>query len=96
MPKVLLIEDDQETAQEIVAELESRGFNVDWAATGVEGLDKARVDQADAMVVEVVGARPIGQTSATAGNSSVTSAVPPSELLPRLVTAISGMEKRRV
>jgi two-component system OmpR family response regulator len=52
MPKVLLIEDDQETASEIVAELQSRGFDVDWAATGVEGLDKARADEADAMVVD--------------------------------------------
>ncbi len=52
MPKVLLIEDDRETASEIVAELESRGFDVDWAATGVEGLDKARADEADAMVVD--------------------------------------------
>jgi two-component system, OmpR family, response regulator len=52
MPKVLLIEDDRETASEIVAELESRGFDVDWAATGIEGLDKARADAADAMVVD--------------------------------------------
>jgi two-component system OmpR family response regulator len=52
MPKVLLIEDDQETANEIVAELESRGFDVDWASTGIEGLDKARADGADAMVVD--------------------------------------------
>jgi two-component system, OmpR family, response regulator len=52
MPKVLLIEDDHETAREIVAELQSRGFDVDWAATGIEGLDKARADEADAMVVD--------------------------------------------
>ena len=52
MPKVLLIEDDHETASEIVAELQSRGFDVDWAATGIEGLDKARADEADAMVVD--------------------------------------------
>jgi two-component system OmpR family response regulator len=52
MPKVLLIEDDRETANEIVAELESRGFDVDWAASGIEGLDKARADEADAMVVD--------------------------------------------
>src|SRR6201989_2942010 len=52
MPRVLLIEDDHETAREIVAELQSRGFDVDWAATGIEGLDKARADEADAMVVD--------------------------------------------
>jgi ActR/RegA family two-component response regulator len=42
MAKVLLIEDDAETAAEIKAELTDRGFEVDWAATGIEGLDKAR------------------------------------------------------
>ena len=42
MAKVLLIEDDRETADEIIAELVDRGFEVDWAATGIEGLDKAR------------------------------------------------------
>jgi two-component system OmpR family response regulator len=52
MTKVLLIEDDRETAREIIGELTSRGFEVDWAATGIEGLDKARADQADVMVVD--------------------------------------------
>jgi two-component system OmpR family response regulator len=50
--KVLLIEDDRETASEIVAELTERGFEVDWAATGIEGLDKARAGQADVMIVD--------------------------------------------
>jgi two-component system, OmpR family, response regulator len=52
MAKVLLIEDDPETAREIMAELVERGFDVDWAATGVEGLDKARAGKADAMIVD--------------------------------------------
>jgi two-component system OmpR family response regulator len=52
MPKVLLIEDDHETAQEITAELVHRGFDVDWAATGIAGLDKARAGEADAMIVD--------------------------------------------
>src|SRR3954464_7851799 len=52
MPKVLLIEDDRETASEIMAELVERGFEVDWAATGIEGLDKARAANADAMIVD--------------------------------------------
>ena len=47
MAKVLLIEDDRETAGEITAELVERGFDVDWAATGIEGLDKARAGEAD-------------------------------------------------
>jgi two-component system, OmpR family, response regulator len=52
MPRVLLIEDDHETAGEIIAELVERGLEVDWAATGIEGLDKARTGEADAMVVD--------------------------------------------
>lgn len=50
--KVLLIEDDHETAGEIMAELTDRGFDVDRAATGIEGLDKARAGQADVMIVD--------------------------------------------
>ena len=52
MAKVLLIEDDGETAQEIRAELVDRGFVVDWAADGLEGLGKARDGRPDAMVVD--------------------------------------------
>src|ERR1700746_750015 len=52
MSRVLLIEDDAETAREIMAELVDRGFEVDWAATGIEGLDKARTGEADVMIVD--------------------------------------------
>jgi two-component system, OmpR family, response regulator len=52
MAKLLLIEDDRETADEIIAELVDRGFEVDWAATGIEGLDKARSGNPDAMIVD--------------------------------------------
>jgi two-component system OmpR family response regulator len=52
MTKVLLIEDDDETAAEIVAELVHRGFDVERAATGTEGLDKARSCRPDAMIVD--------------------------------------------
>jgi two-component system OmpR family response regulator len=52
MPRVLLIEDDRETANEVIAELTDRGFEVDWAATGIEGLDKARGANADVMIVD--------------------------------------------
>jgi two-component system OmpR family response regulator len=52
MSRVLLIEDDRQTADEIVAELVDRGFQVDWAATGIEGLDKARTGEADVMIVD--------------------------------------------
>jgi len=52
MPRLLLIEDDKETADEIRAELGDRGFDVDWAANGIEGLDKARAGGAEAMIVD--------------------------------------------
>jgi two-component system OmpR family response regulator len=52
MAKVLLIEDDAETAEEIKAELADRGFDVEWSASGLEGLDKARSSQPDAMIVD--------------------------------------------
>jgi two-component system OmpR family response regulator len=52
MTKILLIEDDTETAEEITAELQQRGYETDWAASGIEGLDKARSCRADAMIVD--------------------------------------------
>src|SRR5712671_2925324 len=52
MPRVLLIEDDKETADEIRAELGDRGFDVDWAAKGIEGMDKARSGNAEAMIID--------------------------------------------
>ena len=52
MAKILLIEDDRETAEEIRAELAQRGFDIEWCATGIEGLDKARAIQPDAMIVD--------------------------------------------
>ncbi|CAK9888507.1 MULTISPECIES: response regulator transcription factor [Pseudomonas] len=41
MPRVLTIEDDAVTAQEIVAELSSHGLEVEWTDNGREGLAKA-------------------------------------------------------
>src|ERR1700675_1724456 len=52
MTKVLLIEDDSETAEEITAELADRGFEVEWSPNGIKGLDKARSSQPDAMIVD--------------------------------------------
>lgn len=41
MARVLTIEDDAVTAREIVAELQSRGNDVDWVDNGREGLQRA-------------------------------------------------------
>jgi two-component system OmpR family response regulator len=52
MARVLVIEDDPETAGEIVAELSSHGFEVDWAATGTDGLARAEQGSYDVMTVD--------------------------------------------
>jgi two-component system, OmpR family, response regulator len=52
MARLLLIEDDKETAEEIKAELHDHGFDVEWAADGLTGLDRARVGDADAMIID--------------------------------------------
>ena len=41
MPKVLVIEDDETTAREIVAELNVHGMLADWVANGRDGLERA-------------------------------------------------------
>jgi two-component system OmpR family response regulator len=52
MASVLLIEDDEETASEIRAELSDRGYVVEWAADGIKGLDKARSGEAAIVIVD--------------------------------------------
>ncbi len=52
MTRVLLIEDDDETAHEIVGELVDRGFEVERAATGSAGLTAAREAPVDVMIVD--------------------------------------------
>lgn len=41
MARILAIEDDETTAREIMDELGSHGFDVDWARDGKEGLSRA-------------------------------------------------------
>jgi two-component system, OmpR family, response regulator len=50
--EVLLIEDNAETARELIAALAERGYVVNWAATGIDGLDNARSGNADVMIVD--------------------------------------------
>jgi two-component system OmpR family response regulator len=52
MPKVLTIEDDAITAREIVAELRSRGNDVDWVDNGREGLQRAVAGAYDAITLD--------------------------------------------
>ena len=52
MAKLLLIEDDDVVAREVVSDLRERGFEVARAASGTDGLDRARIESWDALVVD--------------------------------------------
>jgi two-component system OmpR family response regulator len=52
MTRLLLIEDDDETADEVVGYFRIRGYEVDRAATGGDGLAQARAGLADVLVVD--------------------------------------------
>ena len=52
MAKVLTIEDDAVTAREIVAELQSRGNQVDWVDNGAAGLSRASGGDYDAITLD--------------------------------------------
>jgi DNA-binding response OmpR family regulator len=52
MARILVVEDDTQTANEISAALGDLGFTVDCAATGREGLLKAAADPYDAIVLD--------------------------------------------
>jgi two-component system OmpR family response regulator len=52
MANVLVIEDDDGTAEEIVTALDNRGYALDRAADGIEGLEKARAGGWDVLVVD--------------------------------------------
>jgi len=52
MAKVLVIEDDAETAEQIVAELSSHGFEVDHEAVGLAGLERASTGSYDVITLD--------------------------------------------
>jgi DNA-binding response OmpR family regulator len=52
MTRILVVEDDAQTANEINAALGDYGFAVDCASTGREGLLKAAADPYDAIVLD--------------------------------------------
>jgi two-component system, OmpR family, response regulator len=52
MARLLLIEDDKQTAEEIRAELGDHGFDVDWVADGLTGLDRARAGDAEVIIID--------------------------------------------
>ncbi len=52
MAKLLLIEDDDVTAEEVLGDLRDRGFAAARAATGPDGLARARAEPWDVVVVD--------------------------------------------
>jgi len=52
MTRILAIEDDETTAREIVSELSRRGFSVEWAGDGREGLVRAVSGEFDAVTLD--------------------------------------------
>jgi two-component system OmpR family response regulator len=52
MAKVLVIEDDAETADQIVAELSNHGFEVDHEAAGLAGLERASTGNYDVITLD--------------------------------------------
>jgi two-component system OmpR family response regulator len=52
MTRLLLVEDDAETAEEVAGYFRGRGYEVECAATGPDGLAQAGAGQADVLVVD--------------------------------------------
>ncbi|MGH1571732.1 response regulator transcription factor [Methylobacterium sp. P31] len=52
MARLLLIEDDAETAGDVLDDLRGRGYDVSWAATGPEGARAARDSAWDAIILD--------------------------------------------
>ncbi|KVE07731.1 MULTISPECIES: response regulator transcription factor [Burkholderia] len=52
MAHVLAIEDDEITANEIVGELERRGFTVEWVANGRDGMARALGNEFDVITLD--------------------------------------------
>jgi two-component system, OmpR family, response regulator len=52
MTRLLLIEDDIETVEEVAGYFRCQGYDVDCAATGSDGLVQASVSRADVLVVD--------------------------------------------
>ena len=52
MAKVLVIEDDAETADQIVAQLSAHGFDVDCEAAGLGGLERASTGNYDVITLD--------------------------------------------
>jgi len=54
MKKILIIEDEQDLIRGLKLNLSDEGFDVDWAANGVEGLRKAIEEAPDLIILDIM------------------------------------------
>ncbi len=54
MPRILIIDDDADIVEAMRVVLEKRGYQVIIAVDGNEGLDKARAEKPDAIILDVM------------------------------------------
>ena len=54
MPKILVVDDDPDIAESIKIVLESKEYEVSVAGSGKEGLDKARRDKPDLIILDIM------------------------------------------
>ena len=54
MTKILIVEDDETVRDTLALNLRSEGYDVSTAADGEEGLERARVDAPDLVVLDVM------------------------------------------
>jgi len=52
--KVLIIDDDRDFVQSVTALLESGGYKVIWAPDGERGVEKAKVERPDVIILDVM------------------------------------------
>lgn len=54
MPRILIVDDDPDLANSMKVVLESKGYDVSLASNGEEGLEKAKSEKPDVMVLDVM------------------------------------------
>lgn len=60
LPKILMVEDDEELAQVYKVRFEAEGFTVEWAANGEQALAKAVEMKPDLIILDVMMPRVSG------------------------------------
>jgi len=53
-PKILIVDDDKDFSQAIATLLQSNGYEVSVAFSGKEGIDKARIEQPNLILLDVM------------------------------------------